>query len=282
MIWRCRDQTIDLNERGLIMGILNVTPDSFSDGGRFAESVAAIRHAQQMIADGAEIVDIGGESTRPGAEAVSETEEERRVLPVIEKLHALDSRVLLSIDTSKAAVAEKACKSGASIVNDVSALRGDPQMAEVVAKTGAGLVLMHMQGSPRTMQANPRYADVVAEVREFFAERLDFAEKAGIARDGIALDPGIGFGKTLEHNLALLRSLDRLSVGGRPLLLGVSRKSFFGKLLGGAEVDERLAATIATTALTRTAGVRIHRVHDVRANCDALRVAEALSAEKGA
>ncbi len=275
MIWRCCDQTIDLTEKGLIMGILNVTPDSFSDGGRFEEIVHAIQHAREMIAQGAAIIDIGGESTRPGAEAVSTEEEGRRVLPVIEKLRDLGSAALLSIDTSKAEIARQACAVGANIVNDVTALRGDPAMADTVAATGAGLVLMHMQGKPRTMQQRPEYDDVLAEVQDFFAERLEVAETAGISPLRVVLDPGIGFGKSLEHNLTLLRSLNQLSVADRPILLGVSRKSFFGKLLD-ADLSERFAPTVATTALARSFGVRIHRVHDVKANLDAMRLAEAL------
>tara|TARA_R110002096_G_scaffold206192_8_gene392359 strand:+ start:3036 stop:3818 length:783 start_codon:yes stop_codon:yes gene_type:complete len=257
------------------MGILNVTPDSFSDGGRFEEIVAAINHAHEMISEGAAIVDIGGESTRPGAEAVTAEEEARRVMPVIEQLSGHDSNVMISIDTSKASIARQACERGAVIINDVTAFRGDPEMAKTAAETNAGVVLMHMQGQPRTMQQEPAYDDVVGEVREFFAERLEVAENAGIDRDRIVFDPGIGFGKTLEHNLELLRNLDRLTVAERPLLLGVSRKSFFGKLLD-ADLGNRFAPTVATTALASVSGVRIHRVHDVRANLDAMRLAEAL------
>ncbi|MEM1293825.1 MAG: dihydropteroate synthase [Verrucomicrobiota bacterium] len=275
MTWRCCNHTIDLAEQGLIMGILNVTPDSFSDGGRFEKIVNAIGHARQMISEGAAIIDVGGESTRPGAEAVTEEEEARRVLPVIEKLGQLESSPVISIDTSKAEIARQACEAGATIINDVTAFRGDPDMARVAAETNAGVVLMHMQGQPRTMQKQPTYGDVVAEVRDFFAERLEFAEKSGIDRDRIVFDPGIGFGKTLEHNLELLRHLDQLTVADRPLLLGVSRKSFFGKLLN-ADLEDRFAPTVATTALASAVGVRLHRVHDVRANLDAMRMAEAL------
>lgn len=259
------------------MGILNVTPDSFSDGGRFEEIVNAINHAHQMVAEGAAIIDIGGESTRPGAEAVTEEEEGRRVLPVIEQLSQSESSAMISIDTSKAGIALQACERGATIINDVTAFRGDPEMAEVAAETQAGVVLMHMQGQPRTMQKQPTYENVVAEVRDFFTERLDLADKVGIERERIVFDPGIGFGKTLEHNLELLRNLDQLTVADRPILLGVSRKSFFGKLLD-ADLEDRFAPTVATTALARAAGVRLHRVHDVRANLDSMRLAEALMA----
>ena len=258
------------------MGILNVTPDSFSDGGAFSEAGRATAHALQMLSDGAAIIDIGGESTRPGAEPVSVDEEMRRVLPVITALLARAPECLISVDTSKAAVAAAALEQGAAIVNDVTALRGDPAMAGTIARAGAGVVLMHMRGTPKTMQDQPSYGDVVAEVRHFLAERLGAAVAAGIAPECIALDPGIGFGKTAEHNLALLRELGALTGGSRPLVIGVSRKGFLARFAGSSEVEDRLWPTVAITALARQKGAVVLRVHDVGPNVAALHVAEAL------
>lgn len=275
MKWRCLQHSFDLSRRGEIMGILNVTPDSFSDGGRFASVDCAVAEALAMIAEGAAIIDIGGESTRPGADEVSVGEEMRRVLPAIEFILREAPDACLSIDTSKAEVARAAVDAGAVILNDVTGFR-DPAMIEVAAATGAGIVVMHMQGSPRTMQASPVYTDVVAEIRSFFAERHETLTAAGIAPDAIVYDPGIGFGKTLEHNLQLLRSLDRLSGNGRPLLLGVSRKSFIGKLTGSDKVEDRNWPTVAITSRAREQGVPLHRVHEVRRNLEALRMTEAI------
>jgi dihydropteroate synthase len=258
------------------MGILNLTPDSFSDGGAFSDVSRATEHALQMLADGAGIIDIGGESTRPGAEPVPLEEELRRVLPVIGSLLARSQECLISIDTSKAQVARAALDLGAAIVNDVTALRGDPAMAGVVARARAGVVLMHMQGTPRTMQEQPIYGDVVAEVREFLAERLAGALADGIAPECVALDPGIGFGKTAAHNVRLLRELGTLTSGGRPLVLGVSRKAFLSRYTGTAGWPDRVWPTVALTALAREKGVRVLRVHDVRPNVAALRLAEEL------
>jgi dihydropteroate synthase len=253
------------------MGILNVTPDSFSDGGAFADTERAVAHAQAMAAAGADIVDIGGESTRPGAAPVSAEEEIRRVVPVIEKLSGLT----ISVDTMKAAVAERALTAGARIVNDISALRFDARMTDVVREAGAGVVLMHMQGTPRTMQVEPRYDDVVAEVRAFLAERIAFAESRGIKKSQIAIDPGIGFGKTVEHNLTLLAHLEMFCELGCPVLVGASRKSFIGKLLT-REPQERLAGSVAVAVWAVTHGARIVRVHDVAETVDAVRMAEAI------
>ncbi len=275
MDWHCGKQTLDLTHRGVIMGILNVTPDSFSDGGLFERQSAALDHAREMLAQGAQIIDIGGESTRPGADEVDAATELERVLPVITHLHESFPEALLSIDTTKASVAREAWKAGASIINDVTGLTGDPDMAGLVAETGAGVVLMHMQGTPRSMQAAPHYQDVVGEIGAFFEKQLQFCLKAGIRQEQIVWDPGIGFGKTLEHNLQILRSLDRFAIAGRPVLLGVSRKSLFKKLLG-TDVDNRLWSTVAVTAEARRQGVRIHRVHDVRPNWEALRMTEAI------
>ncbi len=276
MIWQTARCPIDLTAHAAIMGIINVTPDSFSDGGSFVDVTAAVEHGLAMLADGAAILDIGGESTRPGADAVTEAEELRRVLPVIDGLLARAPDCLISIDTSKAPVAQAALDHGVAVVNDVTALRGDRAMAGVVARANAGLVLMHMQGTPRTMQWEPHYDDVVAEVRGFFEERMLAAESAGIPRAAVALDPGIGFGKTVEHNLTLLRGLEQLAVGPCPLVLGVSRKSFLSRVAGVETMSERLWPTVALTALLREKGARVLRVHDVRPNVAALRTAEAL------
>jgi dihydropteroate synthase len=257
------------------MGILNVTPDSFSDGGTHFDIASALRHARQMIAEGAELIDIGGESTRPGAEPVAAKEETARTVPVIAALRA-EWDGLISIDTCKAAVAEAALAAGADIVNDVSGLLADPEMAGVCAAHSCGVVVMHMQGTPRTMQTAPHYVDVVAEVRAFFEERLATLTAAGIDPAALCFDPGIGFGKTVDHNLALLRALDELSVAGRPLLLGVSRKSFIGKILATEDLDAREWPTVAITANAREKGVMLHRTHSVRPNLEALRMTEAI------
>jgi dihydropteroate synthase len=258
----------------LIMGVVNVTPDSFSDGGRFLDADAAVEHGLRLAGEGADILDIGGESTRPGAEPVGADEELRRVVPVIERL-ARNGQVRLSIDTTKAGVARAALEAGATLVNDVSALRFDPEMAALVAETGAGCCLMHMLGEPRTMQENPRYEDVVSEVKAFLEERLAFAVGEGIDEDRVWLDPGIGFGKTVEHNLELLRRLDEIVAIGRPVVVGTSRKSFLGKLAGGRGEGERLPGTIATNVLALERGASVFRVHDVAPNADALAVATA-------
>jgi dihydropteroate synthase len=276
MIWKTARQSLDLTVHGVIMGILNVTPDSFSDGGAYPEFGRATEHALRLLAEGAAIIDIGGESTRPGAEPVPLEEEMRRVLPVIDALRKRAPDCLISVDTSKAAVAAAALDHGAAIINDVTALRGDPAMAQIVARHGAGLVLMHMQGTPRTMQTQPVYGDVVAEVRAFLAERLAVAVAAGIALDCVALDPGIGFGKTAEHNLALLREIQTIGAEGRPVVVGVSRKGFLAQFAGNAELADRVWPTVAITALARTKGAHVMRVHDVLPNVAALKAAEAL------
>lgn len=275
MIWKTRRGIIDLSRHARVMGILNVTPDSFSDGGEHDAACTALDHARRMIAEGAGIIDIGGESTRPGAASVPEDEEIARTAPVIAELRR-EWDGLISIDTSKAAVAAAALKAGADIVNDVSGLLADPGMAAVCAAGGCGVVVMHMQGTPQTMQSAPSYTDVVSEVHGFFAERLLTLTAAGITRDAICFDPGIGFGKNLEHNLALLRALDRISAGGQPVLLGVSRKSFIGKLLGSDDLGAREWPTVAITANAREKGVMLHRVHAVRPNVEALRMTEAI------
>jgi dihydropteroate synthase len=275
MIWRTNRRTFDLTQRGVIMGVINVTPDSFSDGGAFPDAHAAVEHALRLAEEGAEILDLGGESTRPGAAAVSADEEVRRVLPVIEGLAGKTSAAL-SIDTSKASVARAALAAGAEIINDVSALQADPAMASLAAETGAGVILMHMRGTPRTMQNDPQYADVVAEVADFLRARIEFARAAGVANDRLAIDPGLGFGKTVEHNLQLMAGLDALAALGHPVVLGASRKSFLAAAAGCPDIAERDAPTVALTALGRTLGARIFRVHAVQANTAALRVTESL------
>jgi dihydropteroate synthase len=256
-----------------LMGVVNVTPDSFSDGGLYLDPEAAIRHGRELAEAGAAILDVGGESTRPGAAAVAVEEELRRVEPVVAGL--VGAAAEISVDTSKAPVAEAALDAGATIVNDVTALRGDPEMAALVADRGAGVVLMHMAGDPRTMQVNPEYGNVVAEVRDFLAARLAAAVAAGIDESRIWLDPGIGFGKTAAHNFELLRGLDELATLGRPLVIGTSRKSFLGRA-DGADADDRLGGTIATSILAAAAGAAVLRVHDVREMAQALDVATAV------
>jgi dihydropteroate synthase len=259
------------------MGVLNVTPDSFSDGGLYLDSGAAVEHGTALAAEGAAILDIGGESTRPGAMPVGEQEELRRVIPVIEGLTAAlgADGPQISIDTSKSAVARAAIDAGAGLVNDVSAFRGDPLLAGLVAERGCDCCLMHMLGEPRTMQADPRYDDVVDDVKAFLVERMEFAVREGIAEERILLDPGIGFGKTLEHNLELLRRLDELVAIGRPLVIGTSRKSFLGRLTGRSDPGERVGGTIATNVIAYERGARVFRVHDVAIVHDALLVAAA-------
>jgi dihydropteroate synthase len=275
-VWRIGDRTADLSKRGMIMGVLNVTPDSFSDGGQCFRAEQAVGRGVQIAAEGADIIDIGGESTRPGAEPIPLKEELRRVIPVIEKLRATID-ILISIDTSKSEVANAALDAGASIVNDVTAGRGDEKMLPLAAKRSAAVVLMHMQGEPRTMQKNPQYGDVVREVVDFFRQRYDRALECGVDPMAIAFDPGIGFGKTLEHNLTLLKELEQLRAHDRPLVVGVSRKSFLGKLIGSNEMRDRLAPAIALTATLRMKGADVFRVHEVKENVAALRTLEKVS-----
>jgi len=275
MIWSLPRGDQHLSRRGMIMGVVNVTPDSFSDGGRYFDLERAVDHGRELIREGADILDIGGESTRPGAEPVSVEEELRRVLPVIRALRA-DSEVLISVDTFKAAVAEAALEAGADIINDVSGLLHDARMMEVARASSAGIVLMHMKGEPRTMQISPHYDDVVAEVRAFFEQRIAALEQAGIDPLRVVLDPGIGFGKALEHNLALIRALPVISMRERPVLLGVSRKSMIGKVIGSDRMEDRAWPTVALTSYAREHGARVVRVHDVKPNVDAMRMTEAI------
>ena len=257
-----------------IMGVVNVTPDSFSDGGAFLDRDAAVRHGLRLAFEGADLLDIGGESTRPGADPVPEREELDRVIPVIEGIRAENPGVRISIDTSKAAVAAAALDAGADYVNDVTALRGDPEMAALVAERGVDVCLMHMLGTPRTMQAEARYDDVVADVKAFLAARIEAATAAGIALERIEVDPGIGFAKTIDHNLELLHRLRELTELGRPIVLGTSRKSFLGKITG-RETAERMPATLATVVMGFERGAEVFRVHDVAPARDALAVAAA-------
>lgn len=269
-----RHAAVPLERRTALMAIVNVTPDSFYDGGRHPDVDTAVADAMAMVEAGADIIDIGGESTRPGATPVSSSEESARVLPVIRSVRRR-TELPISIDTYKATVAQAALAEGADIINDVSALTFDSGMADLVASAKVPVILMHMQGTPATMQLDPRYRDVVAEVRDFLAGRVAFAVERGIERERIIIDPGIGFGKTLDHNLALLRGLPALARLGQPLLIGVSRKGFIGKLLD-AKAEERLEGSIAAAVAAVLAGADIVRVHDVKATRNAIRVADAI------
>ena len=271
---KTRHGTIALGQRTLLMGIINVTPDSFYDGGRSLDGGRAIANGLALIEEGADIIDIGGESTRPGARPVPEQEELERVLPVIRGLRSV-TKVPISIDTYKASVAQEALHEGADIVNDVSALRFDAEMAALAAAEKVPVVLMHMLGTPRTMQSEPRYDDVLREVIEFLAERIQFATQAGIERQNIIVDPGIGFGKTLDHNLALLRGLPAFAPLGQPLMVGASRKAFIGRILG-TEADQRLEGSLAAAVAAVMGGADIVRVHDVKETRRAIRVADAI------
>jgi dihydropteroate synthase len=271
--WHLRTRSVSLT-RPLIVGIVNVTPDSFSDGGRFAGVEAAIAHARLLVENGAHVVDVGGESTRPGAEPVSESEELARVLPVVEMLAS--EGVIVSVDTAKPEVARAAVDAGAEIVNDITAA-SEAAMARVMASTGAGVVLMHMRGTPRTMQEDPRYDDVVGEVRDYLLARAAALQAEGLGRDHIMIDPGIGFGKTFDHNLRLLAHLGDLVVTGYPVMVGASRKSFLGRLTGQAEPSGRDPATAAVTALVVASGAAAVRVHDVESSRQAAAVAAAIA-----
>jgi dihydropteroate synthase len=271
----CKGRVLDLGSRTHIMGILNVTPDSFSDGGRHADTARAITQGRLMAAQGADLIDVGGESTRPGAEPVSEDEELRRIIPVIERL-AAELTIPISVDTYKSRVARKALEAGASIVNDISGLRFSLDMAGVAAEHGAAVVIMHIKGTPRDMQQNPVYTDVVAEVRSYLSDSITMAVQAGVKPESILIDPGIGFGKTLEHNLTLLNRLGELRSLGRPILLGTSRKKFIGTVLGIAEADRRLEGTAATVAIGIERGARVLRVHDVAPMVKVARMTDAI------
>ena len=268
------DEWMRRRDRVLVMGILNTTPDSFYDGGNYASADAAVARAQEMIAEGADIIDVGGESSRPGAAPVPAEVELSRVVPVIERIAGNDD-VAISVDTTKAAVARAALTAGADIVNDISALRFDPEMAGVIADAGAYVVLMHMQGTPRTMQENPTYTDPVADIKAFFVDRIEAAVRSGIAESRIILDPGIGFGKRLKHNLAILRGINEFRKLGVPILIGLSRKSFLGEILG-VPVEDRLIGTVAANAIAVRNGADIIRVHDVKEGMQTAQVARRL------
>jgi dihydropteroate synthase len=279
LVWRCRDRELPLGERTLVMGIVNVTPDSFSDGGMFEDAETAVKHGLRLLDEGADVLDVGGESTRPGSVPVGVEDELTRVLPVIEGLRRGAPEALLSVDTRKAAVASEALAAGADVVNDIGA-GTDPDMFDVVATAGAGMVLMHMQGEPKHMQADPRYDDVVAEVRGFLTNRLEMAVAAGIGRDRLCVDPGIGFGKNLEHNLALLRAIGSFRELGVPVLAGVSRKRFIGELSGTDDPAGRLDGSVAAAVWCTSQGVEMVRVHDVGPTVRALRVVDAIARER--
>ena len=276
--WKLAQCSLPYGDRTLLMGVLNVTPDSFSDGGKFFSLDHAVAHAEQMIAEGADLIDVGGESTRPGSEFVSEDEELRRVIPVIEKLAALSS-IPISIDTTKPRVARAACEAGAEIINDISGLRFDPALAAVAKSVPAGLLLMHSRGTPKDMQQIPFAADIFTDVVEGLRRSVSIAEQFGVARDSIAIDPGIGFGKSVEQNLEIIRRLRDLAreFTDLPIVIGTSRKSFLGKLLNDAPADERLYGTIATEVAAVFNGAHIVRVHDVKAAKEAVRIADAIA-----
>lgn len=276
--WKLARRSLKYGERTLVMGVLNVTPDSFSDGGQFFAFERAIEQAEQMIAEGADIIDVGGESTRPGSEFVSEAEESRRVIPVIERL-ASSSSIPISIDTTKPSVARAALAAGAEIVNDISGLRFDPAIADEVAKTKAGLVLMHSRGTPKDMQQMPPVADIMSEVTSGLRQSVAIAEEHGVPRESIAIDPGIGFSKTADQNVELIAKLDQLARAfpDLPLMIGTSRKSFIGKLLDNAPADQRLYGTLASVVAAVLNGGQIVRVHDVKATVEAVRVADSIT-----
>jgi dihydropteroate synthase len=279
MIWRARDRLLTFERQAQLMAVLNITPDSFSDGGSFLEPDHAVDQASRLVDEGAAILDVGGESTRPGSDPVPLEEELRRVIPVIRRLRREFPEVVLSIDTYKAETARQAVVAGADIINDITALRGDPLMVKVVKETGAGVVIMHMQGTPKTMQVAPYYRDVVAEVASFLDERRAFACAQGVAFDRIALDPGFGFGKRDQDNMRLIQRFDAIAALGSPTVVGISRKSTLARLSGEPQLpfSERLWPTIATTCLLRLGGAQVLRVHDVRPNLEALRMTEAIA-----
>jgi len=277
-VWRCRDHTLSLGERTLVMGIVNVTPDSFSDGAMFATAEEAVAHGARLVDEGADLVDVGGESARPGSDPVEVDEELRRVVPVIEGLAKARPGTPISVDTRKPEVAIASLDAGACVVNDITAGR-DTKLLEIVARTGAGIVLMHMLGEPKTMQDDPRYDDVVAEVNEFLRERIEAAVFAGIPEGRVCIDPGIGFGKTVEHNLALLRAVPTLRMLGAAVMVGASRKGFIGTLTGVEDPAARLEGSLAVAVLAAAHGADLVRVHDVDATVRALKVADAVVRE---
>ena len=277
--WHCNNKTLSLGETTLVMGILNTTPDSFSDGGLFNSARKGLKKAVKMAEEGADIIDIGGESTRPGAKKIDVVEEINRTIPIIKLIRQELPNILVSIDTTKSQVAEKALQAGADIVNDISAMTFDPKIKQIIKKYNAGLILMHMQGTPQDMQTNPQYKDVFSDVKNFLGKKYKEAEEAGINRQSIILDPGIGFGKSLEHNLTLLKSLDRLT-NEMPILLGLSRKSFIGSILNRENPNERLSGGLAANAFAIMKGAHILRVHDVLETCDLCKMMDNLLREE--
>ena len=275
--WKLARRSLPYGERTLVMGVLNITPDSFSDGGKFYAPAAAIEHALQMIAEGADIIDIGGESTRPGSAFVAEEEELQRVIPMIKRLRT-ETSIPISVDTTKSSVARAALEAGAEIVNDISGLRFDPAIADEVANVNAGLVLMHSRGTPKTMQQLPPVEDIMREVMDGLRESIAVAEERGVSQESIAIDPGIGFGKTAEQNVALISRLDQLAreFADLPVLVGTSRKSFLGKLLDDAPANQRLHGTIASIVASVLKGAHIVRVHEVKAAVEAIKIADAV------
>ena len=273
--WKCGDRSVLLGEKTLVMGILNTTPDSFSDGGSYYDTDKAVERAIEMVEQGADIIDIGGESTRPGADSVSVAEELRRTVPVIEKVRER-SDTLISIDTMKSEVAKEALEAGADIINDVSAFEADERMVELAASTHAGVVLMHMKGTPKSMQDNPVYGNVAEEVIGYLKSRADFSVQHGVERDHLVIDPGIGFGKTLEHNLELLQEIPKLAEAGFPVLVGASRKSLIGHLLARTDPTQRLSGSLGIAAWSIMNGAHILRVHDVFETCDVCRIVDTL------
>lgn len=271
------DRTLSLGDRTIIMGVLNVTPDSFSDGGRFLSVQDALRRSEEMLREGADVIDVGGESTRPGSVQVQPDEEIRRVAPVIERIRAEFPDAIVSVDTTKAEVAARAIDAGAGLINDISALRFDPEMGRLAARSGLPVILMHMQGTPKTMQAAPSYGDAVGEVRSFLDGRIQEVTRAGVARERVLVDPGIGFGKTLKHNLQLLAGLSTLADLGCPVVVGTSRKSFIGRLLDDAPVGDRLEGTLASAAIAIANGAHMLRVHDIKESVRTARVVDAIA-----
>ena len=278
LVWQCRDRRLVIGRRPLVLGIVNVTPDSFSDGGQHADPATAMEHGLKLVAEGADLLDVGGESTRPGSQPIPADEQLRRVLPVVREL-AAHCGVPISVDTTLASVAGPCLDAGAAVINDVTGLRGDPDMPALAARTGAGVIVMHMQGTPATMQIAPKYDEVVTEVGDFFDERIASLTAAGVAREAIALDPGIGFGKTVAQNLELVRRLDVLLALGRPVLIGLSRKSTLGRVLGDPDAKTgTAAASVGAAVAAFERGASIFRVHDVREHVEALTAAAAVSA----
>ena len=277
-MWKLRKRSVNLSRSGLIMGVLNVTPDSFSDGGQFVDAESAFRHAERMVQEGAAILDVGGESSRPGSEPVGLEEELRRVIPIVHRIRVRFPDLFLSIDTYKAETARQALAAGADIINDISALRADREMIEVLQQSDAGVILMHMRGTPKTMQVDPHYENVVSEVFEFLRQRRDELTMGGVDRARIAIDPGFGFGKRVRHNMELIRQLDRFVELDQPVVVGISRKSMIAHLLGDRtlQLEDRMWPTVALTSLLREKGAHIFRVHDVRPNLEALRMTEAI------